>query len=106
VTFREQVYRVVRGIPVGKVMTYGAVARCANAPRAARAVGALLRCNPFPAGRVGAHGLPCHRVVMTDGSLGGYVLGVRRKARLLRAEGVAVCTNRIPAEYRYTPVTQ
>ncbi|MFA7287063.1 MAG: MGMT family protein [Patescibacteria group bacterium] len=99
VTFREHVYRVVHAIPAGKVMTYGAVARSAGSPQAARAVGTLLSRNPAPMGRVGLSGLPCHRVVMSDGRLGGYILGVSKKAALLRAEGVPVHANRVAAIY-------
>jgi len=77
--FRERVLSVVRGIRPGRTMTYGAVARAAGAPHAARAVGAILKNNYNPA-------IPCHRVIRADGSLGGYNRGAVRKRALLAAE--------------------
>lgn len=77
--FKEDVLKVVRAIPPGETMTYGDVARMAGHPRAARAVGAIMRANKDTM-------TPCHRVV-AKGGLGGYN-GLRgEKERLLRAEG-------------------
>lgn len=87
--FDELVYDLTRGVPSGLVTTYGAVARAIGRPGAARAVGRVLNKNPDLA-RV-----PCHRVVRSDGKVGGYVGGIRRKIRLLRGEGVPVNQNRI-----------
>lgn len=78
--FRERVLAVVRSIPRGKVMTYQEVARRAGSPRAFRAVGTIMKYNADTS-------VPCHRVVRSDGTLGGYN-GLRgEKERLLRAEG-------------------
>jgi len=63
-------------------MTYKAVARLAGSPRAFRAVGNALNENLNP------KKIPCHRVVRSDGELGGYKWGEARKASLLRKEGV------------------
>ena len=79
--FTERVYAVVARIPRGTTLTYREVARRAGRPRAYRAVGNALHANRDFA-RV-----PCHRVVRSDGSLGGYALGVRKKAALLKKEG-------------------
>lgn len=77
--FKEDVLKVVQAIPRGKTMTYGEVARAAGHPRAARAVGAIMRSNKDKI-------TPCHRVVAKNG-LGGYN-GLRgTKERLLREEG-------------------
>jgi O-6-methylguanine DNA methyltransferase len=81
-SFRERVYEIVRDIPRGRVLTYQAVARLAGSPRAFRAVGNVLNGNPNP-GKI-----PCHRVIRSDGELGGYKWGKSRKASLLRKEGV------------------
>ena len=81
-TFREKVLRVVAKIPKGKAMTYKEVASKAGNPKAARAVGAIMRTNYNP-------DIPCHRVVRSDGSLGSYNRGgMARKRELLREEGV------------------
>jgi O-6-methylguanine DNA methyltransferase len=80
-TFTEKVRDVVRRIPEGKTMTYKEVARKAGNPRAARAVGAIMRTNYDPA-------IPCHRVVHSDGSIGNYNRGgEERKRELLFEEG-------------------
>lgn len=87
----QLVYALVRQIPRGRVSTYGAVARAAGNPRAARGVAALMACNPTPIV------VPCHRVVYSDGRLGGFSMagGVAKKVELLRAEGVEVRDGRI-----------
>jgi len=63
--FTARVYAVVRRIPAGRVATYGDVAALAGAPRAARAVGTILRGCQDPA-------TPCHRVIGAGGALGGW----------------------------------
>lgn len=80
--FRKKVLAVVRGIPKGKVMSYGQVARRAGSPRAARAVGTIMSHNYD-------HTVPCHRVVHADGTPGNYNRGgSSRKTTLLQHEGV------------------
>jgi methylated-DNA-protein-cysteine methyltransferase-like protein len=85
--FTRRVYAVVRRVPVGRVTTYGEVARLAGRPGAARAVGNLMQ-------RAAAPGLPYHRVIAADGRLGGYgTPGLKRS--LLAAEGLTVTTSRV-----------
>ena len=79
--FREQVFTVVSSIPRGKTLTYKEVATRAGNPKAARAVGALLKTNYDSA-------IPCHRVVRSDGTPGGYNRGYATKVRLLREESL------------------
>ncbi|MBN1823994.1 MAG: MGMT family protein [Endomicrobiales bacterium] len=69
-------------IPKGSTATYGQIARRVGKPGAARAVGQALKKNPF------APFVPCHRVVSSDGSLGGYSAkgGIKRKKQLLKKE--------------------
>lgn len=85
------VYALTQQIPKGRVSTYAAIANALGQPKAARAVGAILRVNPTPIV------VPCHRVVYSDGRLGGYggAGGEPRKAQLLKSEGVVVENGRI-----------
>lgn len=84
VNFEYQVLKFVRRIPAGRVSTYRSLARAIGQPRAARAVGNALKKNPRLVTT------PCHRVVRSNGAVGGYRQGTRRKAALLRAEGVSL----------------
>ena len=77
--FTQSVYQIVRKIPKGKTMTYAQVARAIEKPRAYRAVANALNKNYDSA-------IPCHRVIRSDGSLGGYNRGVKKKAELLKKE--------------------
>jgi O-6-methylguanine DNA methyltransferase len=87
-TFESRVLATVRRIPPGRVATYGDVAGWAGAPRAARAVGNIMRdCRDAS--------VPCHRVVAAGGRLGGYGGLESMKRALLQAEGVRVAGPRI-----------
>ena len=79
--FQRKVWRVLATIPYGETRSYAWVARAIGQPRAARAVGAACGANPVPLI------IPCHRVVASDGSLGGFNAGLKWKKRLLRLEG-------------------
>lgn len=80
-TFTEKVRDVVRKIPKGKSLTYKQVATKAGNPKAARAIGAIMRSNYN-------RDIPCHRVIRSDGSLGSYNRGgTARKRQILMAEG-------------------
>ncbi|MEO0077666.1 MAG: MGMT family protein [candidate division WOR-3 bacterium] len=78
--FTRRVLRTCARIRPGRTMTYAELARKAGRPRAARAVGQVMARNPFPLL------IPCHRVVRSDGSPGGYVGGQTMKQKLLAAE--------------------
>lgn len=80
VSFKEKVFKIVRSIPRGKVLTYKEVAKRAGRPDASRAVGNILATNYDPK-------IPCHRVIRSDGKIGGYNRGVRNKIKLLKKEG-------------------
>jgi len=86
--FQSRVLNVVRRIPPGRVATYGDVAAMAGKPRAARAVGNIMRECRRP-------DVPCHRVIAAGGRLGGYGGSEALKRSLLAAEGVAVSGSRI-----------
>ncbi len=80
--FRQAVLRATTLIPRGKVATYRELARGLGRERAARAVGNALAANPFPLI------VPCHRVILSDGTIGGFTGGEGIKRRLLEMEGV------------------
>ena len=79
-TFSEKVMMVVRKISKGKVLTYAEVAKLAGNAKAYRAVGNILNKN------YDEH-IPCHRVVRSDGTLGGYNKGEKKKKQILISEG-------------------
>jgi methylated-DNA-[protein]-cysteine S-methyltransferase len=83
--FQRRVLEETRKVPRGQVSTYAEIARRIGNPKAVRAVGQALRRNPVPIV------VPCHRVIASDGTLGGYGGNLRdkRKIALLRLEGVA-----------------
>jgi len=96
--FAERVLLVVRRIPIGRVATYGDVARLAGRPGAARAVGNIMRSST-------RRDVPYHRVIAAGGRLGGYGGNELLKRSLLLAEGVTVSGSRVrPFEqFRWVP---
>ena len=80
--FQHRVYAVVRRIPKGETRSYAWVARQIGNPKAVRAVGQALKRNTDP------QRVPCHRVIRSGGSIGGYAWGISRKRRLLAKERV------------------
>ena len=82
-SFKERVLKVVRHIPRGKVLTYKEVAQRAGSSKAYRAVGHIISKNFNPT-------IPCHRVIKSDGSLGGYNRGIQKKKALLNQEGFKI----------------
>lgn len=87
--FEKKVYSYVLTIPAGRVLTYKQVAEALGRPRAFRAIGNALNKNP------NLIQVPCHRVVRSDGEIGGYAGGRAQKKRLLKKEGVIIVRNRI-----------
>ena len=81
--FQLKVWKLLKKIPPGKVITYKEIAVFLNMPNAARAVANACAKNPFPPS------IPCHRVIRSDGKLGGYSGpgGLKTKKKLLKKEG-------------------
>ena len=81
--FQLKVWKLLKKIPPGKVTTYKEIAVFLNMPNAARAVANACAKNPFPPS------IPCHRVIRSDGKLGGYSGpgGLKTKKKLLKKEG-------------------
>ncbi len=82
-SFQKDIYKIVKSIPKGKVLTYKTVAEKAEKPKAWRAVGNILNKNKDSK-------IPCHRVIRSDGKAGGYKSGPKRKVTLLKKEGVII----------------
>jgi len=79
--FTEKVLEVVKTIPKGKTLSYQEVARLAGKSKAYRAVGNILNKNYDST-------IPCHRVIRSDGSFGGYNRGNKQKVAILKSEGL------------------
>ncbi len=96
ISFREKVYKATALIPRGQVSTYRAIARALRNPRASRAVGNALNKNPY------APQVPCHRVVRSDGTIGGFASGTAKKIAMLKKEGIIIKKGRADlAKYLY-----
>jgi len=94
--FRRNVWKILRTIPFGQVLTYGEIARRLEQQtgkrQSAQAVGGAVGHNPI------SLIIPCHRVVGANGSLTGYAGGIQTKLRLLRLEGASVEKFTVPAK--------
>ena len=88
--FQEAVWRELRKIPAGETRSYAQIAAAIGAPKAVRAVGSANGDNHV------CVLIPCHRVIRSDGSLGGYGGGIKRKIKLLEAEGHANPAPQLP----------
>tara|TARA_B100001765_G_scaffold197115_1_gene147588 strand:+ start:354 stop:653 length:300 start_codon:yes stop_codon:yes gene_type:complete len=84
-----KVYKKLLQVPKGKVTTYGELAKAVGLKNGQRTIGTIMRNNPFPVI------VPCHRVVKSDGRIGGYVYGERVKSRMLANEGINVKDGKI-----------
>ncbi|MDD4304822.1 MAG: MGMT family protein [Patescibacteria group bacterium] len=82
-SFSEKVYKIVSKVPKGKVITYKQVATLAGNTKACRAVGNILNKNYNPQ-------IPCHRVIRSDGKIGGYNRGEKKKREILKKEKILV----------------
>ena len=81
--FQIKVWKYLKKIPKGRIKTYAQVAKAIKMPKAVRAVANAIGKNPYPPK------IPCHRVIKSDGSLGGYSGkgGIKTKIKLLKKEG-------------------
>ena len=86
--FSEKVYKVISRIPGGKISTYKEVAKVLNC-KAYRAVGNALNKNPY------APKVPCHRIINSNGRVGGFASGIKAKIKILEKEGIIIKNNKI-----------
>ena len=87
-SFSEKCYDLLRKVPRGKVTTYKIIAKKLGT-KAYRAVGNAMNKNPY------SPNVPCHRVVNSDGKIGGFALGVKNKIKILKKEGIKIKNNKI-----------
>ena len=89
-SFQKKVYSLCKRVPKGKVTTYAEIGKAiGKRGQIYRAVGAALNKNPY------APRVPCHRVVKSDGSVGGFATGTKKKILLLKREGINIKGNKI-----------
>ena len=89
--FNQKVYKLCQKIPKGKISTYKEIAKKLNS-KAYRAVGNALNKNPY------APKVPCHRVIKTNGEVGGFASGTKNKIKLLEKEGIKINNSKIDLE--------
>mgnify|MGYP001251547101 CR=1 FL=1 len=80
----KKIYKKLLQVPPGYVTTYGELAKAINLKNGQRVVGQIMKKNPFPVI------VPCHRVVKSDGTVGGYAYGTDRKKYMLSKEGIKI----------------
>jgi methylated-DNA-[protein]-cysteine S-methyltransferase len=88
------VYDLLLKIPIGRVSTYSDLAKALGKPSYSRLVGRILGNNPNPVE------VPCHRVVKSDGKLGGYMFGTRKKKDLLEKEGISIVNDNVVDNFK------
>ncbi len=93
--FEKKVWQACQRIPKGKVSTYKLIARAIGKPKAYRAVGNALNKNPY------SPKVPCHRVVRSDGFIGGFARGKKNKIKILKKEGLLFNKSKILLLNRY-----
>ena len=85
----EKIYKKLLEVPKGKITTYGELAKAVGMKNGQRAVGRIMNKNPYPVI------IPCHRVVKSDGKVGGYAYGEDIKSNMLSKEGVQIKNGKI-----------
>jgi methylated-DNA-[protein]-cysteine S-methyltransferase len=85
----HKVYEKLLQVPKGKVTTYGELAKAVGLKNGQRAIGRIMNKNPFPVI------VPCHRVILSSGKIGGYAWGEKIKTNMLSKEGVEIKKGKI-----------
>jgi methylated-DNA-[protein]-cysteine S-methyltransferase len=88
-TLEHRVYKKLLEVPKGKVTTYSELAKAVGLKNGQRAIGRIMSNNPFPVI------VPCHRVILSNGSIGGYMWGEKVKKNMLSREGVKIENGKI-----------
>ena len=85
----KKIYKKLLEVPKGKITTYGELAKAVGLKNGQRAVGKIMSKNPYPVI------IPCHRVVKSDGKVGGYAYGEEIKSDMLTREGIVIKNGKI-----------
>ena len=85
----KRIYKKLLEVPKGKIPTYGELAKAVGLKNGQRAVGKIMNKNPYPVI------IPCHRVVKSDGKVGGYAYGEEIKSDMLTREGIVIKNGKI-----------
>jgi len=85
----EKVYKKLLEVPKGKITTYGELAKAIGLKNGQRVIGKIMNKNPYPVI------VPCHRVIKSDGKIGGYAWGEKVKAKMLSKEGIKIKNGKI-----------
>ena len=85
----KKVYKKLLEVPEGKITTYGELAKAVGLKNGQRVVGKIMNKNPYPVI------IPCHRVVKSDGKIGGYAYGEEIKSDMLTREGIVIKNGKI-----------
>ena len=85
----EKIYKKLLQVPKGKVTTYRELAKAVGLKNGQRAIGRIMNKNPYPVI------IPCHRVIKSDGKVGGYAWGEKVKAKMLSNEGIKIKNGKI-----------
>ena len=85
----EKIYKKLLKVPKGQITTYGELAKAVGLKNGQRAVGKMMNKNPYPVI------IPCHRVVMSTGKIGGYAYGENVKTKMLSDEGIEIINGSI-----------
>ncbi len=93
-SFYEQCYTQLKKVPKGKLTTYKDLAQAVGS-NAYRAVGTAMNKNPY------APKVPCHRVINSDGKIGGFASGTNKKIQMLKKEGIIIKKNKVVNMQKY-----
>lgn len=85
----KKIYKKLLEVPTGKITTYGELAKAVGMRNGQRAVGRIMNKNPYPVI------IPCHRVIKSDGKVGGYAYGEEIKSSMLTKEGIKIKNGKI-----------
>jgi methylated-DNA-[protein]-cysteine S-methyltransferase len=88
-SLEQQVHKKLTEVPKGKVTTYGELAKAVGLKKGQRIIGQIMKKNPYPTI------IPCHRVVNSDGKVGGYAYGGDVKTNMLQKEGIKIQNGKI-----------